>query len=55
MDPILDAINDLRIKLLSTKTETDFVIVRRLDRYLDEAANYINLAKYLAAEHKIEL
>lgn len=55
MDNIINAINELRQKLLIKQTEADTAILYRLEDYLKEAQYYMRLAKRTVDEHKIEL
>ena len=55
MDNIINAINELRQKLMFSKTDTDISTLYRLEGYLRDAEYYMKQAKRTVDEYKIEL
>ena len=55
MDNIINAINELRQKLIIQETNIDIAVIKMLEGYLNDAVSDMRLAKRLVNDYKIEL
>jgi hypothetical protein len=55
MDTIINAINELRTKLIISKPSIDYRVAYDIDTSLKEAAFSMECAKKTIEEHKIEM